>query len=85
MQGVSVQAGAQLEATDLTITAVQKTGVEVKGEGSSLKLTQLLWQMVYAWLSYMCTLTAALHLFESPSHVPRSSVGCSSAAVHQPS
>lgn len=35
-----MRAGAQLYATHHTITAVQVTGVEVKDDGSSLKLTE---------------------------------------------
>lgn len=37
-KGVSVQAGASLDATDLTVTDVRVSGVEVKNEGSYLKL-----------------------------------------------
>lgn len=38
-QGVTVQAGACLQASDLTIVSVKAAGVEVKDEGSSLTLT----------------------------------------------
>lgn len=39
-QGVTVRAGARLEATELTITEVVGLGAEeVKDEGSSLRLT----------------------------------------------
>lgn len=38
-QGATVQAGARLEASDVSITNVQALGVEVKDEGSSLKLS----------------------------------------------
>ena len=38
MKGISVEAGASLEAVDLTISDIVLTGVEVKDEGSSLQL-----------------------------------------------
>jgi hypothetical protein len=40
IQGVSVQAGARLEASDLTVTAVEVTGVEVSDPGSRLTIAR---------------------------------------------
>lgn len=39
-EGVSVQAGVSVEATDLTITAIGVTGAEVKDEGTFLMLSR---------------------------------------------
>lgn len=39
IQGIAVQAGAQVEASELKITAVEVTGIEVNDPGSIMRLT----------------------------------------------
>lgn len=72
--GVSVQAGASFEASNLTIECMIATGAEVSGEGSSLKLSSCRIQDFKRGVTYfgvcMCILAAVPHSAAPPAQAP---------------